>query len=116
MTDESSASRDRVERKYRERTPTSLARHHEALQYLPGGDTRNSTYHLPYPLYVDWGAGRHLWDRSYAAMMLLIVEQQPTVIRSRSPGGSRRPSRLSGRRGSRSIPRFVVRRPSSRWR
>jgi glutamate-1-semialdehyde 2,1-aminomutase len=51
-----------VDHEYRRRTPGSRVRHVAACRHLPGGDTRESTFHLPYPLYVERGEGYRLWD------------------------------------------------------
>lgn len=50
-------------REYEARTPRSR-QHHEILsQYLPGGETRSSTYYRPYPITVERGEGARIWDR-----------------------------------------------------
>lgn len=51
-----------VEARYRERTALSRARHVEAQHYLPGGETRSSTWYAPYPTYMVAGAGAWLTD------------------------------------------------------
>ena len=48
--------------RYRERSAGSLARHPEARRYLPGGETRSSTWHAPYPTYMAAGEGAWLTD------------------------------------------------------
>ena len=48
--------------RYESRTPRSAALHAEALESLPGGDTRTGTFFLPYPLYMARGAGVRMWD------------------------------------------------------
>ena len=47
---------------YLELTPRSRAIWEEAKQFLPGGDTRNSVFWKPYPVYMDQGDGCHLRD------------------------------------------------------
>ena len=51
-----------VEARYRERTGGSRARHQEAQRYLPGGETRSSTWYAPYPTYMVSGDGAWLKD------------------------------------------------------
>lgn len=51
-----------VEARYRERTAGSRARHVEAQRYLPGGETRSSTWYAPYPTYMVSGDGAWLKD------------------------------------------------------
>ncbi|MCY3779207.1 MAG: aspartate aminotransferase family protein [Chloroflexi bacterium] len=48
--------------RYRERTVASKARHHEAQQVMPAGDTRAATFFEPYPTYMAAGAGAWLRD------------------------------------------------------
>ena len=48
--------------RYRERSAGSLARHLEAQRYLPGGETRSSTWYAPYPTYMTAGEGAWLTD------------------------------------------------------
>ena len=48
--------------RYLELTPGSRGIWEEAKQYLPGGDTRNSIFWSPYPIYIDYGEGCHTWD------------------------------------------------------
>ncbi|MFN8581975.1 MAG: aspartate aminotransferase family protein [Gemmatimonadaceae bacterium] len=50
------------ERHYLARTPGSATRFRQAVDVLPGGDTRTGTYHAPYPTYMARGAGTQLWD------------------------------------------------------
>ncbi len=51
-----------VEARYRVRTAGSRARHVEAQRYLPGGETRSSTWYAPYPTYMVSGDGAWLKD------------------------------------------------------
>ena len=51
-----------VEARYRERTAGSRARHADAQRYLPGGETRSSTWYAPYPTYMVCGEGAWLKD------------------------------------------------------
>ena len=47
---------------YLSRTNRSKAYDSKARHYLPGGDTRSAVYFLPYPTYIDYGAGCFLYD------------------------------------------------------
>jgi glutamate-1-semialdehyde 2,1-aminomutase len=47
---------------YIDRNPTSFARHHEACQAMPGGNTRTTLHNNPFPLTVVRGEGCRLWD------------------------------------------------------
>ena len=47
---------------YRRTTPGSRALHEKAVQVMPGGTTRTTTYFDPYPLFVDRGEGCMIWD------------------------------------------------------
>lgn len=48
--------------RYVSRTKRSKANDAKAKRYLPGGDTRSSTYFFPYPTYMDKGEGCYLYD------------------------------------------------------
>jgi glutamate-1-semialdehyde 2,1-aminomutase len=62
MTSQLTPTTSDVEQEYLRRTPGSRVRHDVARRHLPGGDTRESTYFLPYPLYLERGAGCRIWD------------------------------------------------------
>jgi glutamate-1-semialdehyde 2,1-aminomutase len=47
---------------YIERYPTSYARHREACEAMPGGNTRTTLHTAPFPLAVARGEGCRLWD------------------------------------------------------
>ena len=51
-----------VEDAYRRLTPRSAALHAQAQAVMPGGDTRTSVYVAPYPVAVQRGEGRYLYD------------------------------------------------------
>ena len=48
--------------RYIEMTPRSRDIWEEARRYMPGGDTRNSIFWAPYPIYIDSGEGCHARD------------------------------------------------------
>jgi glutamate-1-semialdehyde 2,1-aminomutase len=47
---------------YIDRNPRSLARQHEAVEAMPGGNTRTTLHNAPFPLTVMRGEGCRLWD------------------------------------------------------
>ena len=47
---------------YIERNPRSLARQNEAIEAMPGGNTRTTLHNAPFPLTVVRGEGCRLWD------------------------------------------------------
>ena len=51
-----------VESDYRQRTPTSAALYDRALTSMPGGDTRQTVFFTPYPLFVACGEGSFVTD------------------------------------------------------
>jgi glutamate-1-semialdehyde 2,1-aminomutase len=65
---------------YRRTTPASRTLHQRAVEVMPGGTTRTTTYFDPYPLYIDRGEGCRIWDAdgteridmlgNYSAMIL----------------------------------------------
>jgi glutamate-1-semialdehyde 2,1-aminomutase len=48
--------------RYESRTRVSKSKDAAAKNYLPGGDTRSTTYFFPYPSYMDKGEGCFLYD------------------------------------------------------
>ena len=48
--------------RYKEKTKTSRSHDSNAKNYLPGGDTRTTTYFEPYPVYMQKGQGHFLYD------------------------------------------------------
>jgi glutamate-1-semialdehyde 2,1-aminomutase len=55
-------TRSTAENRYRELTPTSLELWERALQSLPGGNSRTTTFQEPHPLYLASGAGCRVTD------------------------------------------------------
>lgn len=51
-----------VEDRYRNATPRSRALFERATHSLPGGNTRTTIYHQPYPFYFDHGVGCRIYD------------------------------------------------------
>src|SRR2546428_11215689 len=47
---------------YRRTTPSSRKLHERAVNAMPGGTTRTTTYFDPYPLYIERGEGCRIWD------------------------------------------------------
>jgi glutamate-1-semialdehyde 2,1-aminomutase len=47
---------------YRRTTPGSHRLHQRAVEVMPGGTTRTTTYFDPYPLFIDRGDGCLIWD------------------------------------------------------
>ena len=58
----STQNRSFIEERYRRETPTSLALMRKAAAVLPGGNTRTTSFHPPYPVVIDRGDGPWLWD------------------------------------------------------
>ncbi|MGH2600138.1 MAG: aspartate aminotransferase family protein [Dehalococcoidia bacterium] len=56
------ALRAEVEAEYRRMTPESAALYERAQAVLPGGDTRQSVFFRPYPLFVEGGEGAYVED------------------------------------------------------
>ena len=55
------SSSSEIER-YMEMTPKSREAWEEAKRYMPGGDSRNSIFWPPYPIFVDEASGAHVVD------------------------------------------------------
>ena len=48
--------------RYEELTGASRALHERALASLPGGNSRTTVFHSPYPVYLVRGEGCRVWD------------------------------------------------------
>ena len=51
-----------VEARYLDKTKKSAKYHEQALEHMPGGETRESISYKPYTTYMDRGEGCRLWD------------------------------------------------------
>src|SRR5262249_62005580 len=51
-----------IEERFRKQTVRSAQLAERAEHVMPGGDTRTTTYHRPYPLAIDRGEGPFLFD------------------------------------------------------
>ena len=51
-----------IEERYRRETPGSAALMSEAAAAMPGGNTRTTSFHPPYPVVIDHADGAWLWD------------------------------------------------------
>jgi glutamate-1-semialdehyde 2,1-aminomutase len=51
-----------IEALYRSQTPTSAALMRQAALSMPGGNTRTTNFHPPYPVVIARGDGPWLWD------------------------------------------------------
>ena len=63
-----------AEARYVEDNPKSRARHIEACEALPGGNTRSILFYPPYPLTIVRGEGARLWDLDGHAYTDLLGE------------------------------------------
>ncbi len=51
-----------IEARYRRETPASAALMQQAAASMPGGNSRTTSFHPPYPAVIERGAGPYLWD------------------------------------------------------
>ncbi len=51
-----------IERRYRENTTGSAVFLQRAARAMPGGNTRTTSFHPPYPVVIEHGDGPWLWD------------------------------------------------------
>jgi glutamate-1-semialdehyde 2,1-aminomutase len=58
----SMSSRSFIEERYRRETPNSAALMNKAAAVLPGGNTRTTSFHPPYPVVIERADGPWLWD------------------------------------------------------
>ena len=70
--------------RYLQSTVKSKALWEEAKQYLPGGDSRNSIFWAPYPIFVDHASGCHVVD-SDGVDRLDFIGTMTTLILGHSP-------------------------------
>ena len=70
--------------RYLEKTPKSRAIWQEAHAYLPGGDSRNSIFWDPYPIFVESGAGCHVVDAD-GVDRLDFINTMTTLILGHAP-------------------------------
>jgi len=59
----SSTIPQKITAKFEARTPVSREMNTAANNFMPGGDTRTTTFYAPYPAYMDYGEGCYLQDR-----------------------------------------------------
>ena len=71
--------------RYLELTPKSRAAWEEAKRYLPGGDSRNSIFWEPYPIFVDRASGAQVVDAD-GVERLDFIGTMTTLILGHSPG------------------------------
>ena len=70
--------------RYLELTPQSRAAWEEAKEYLPGGDSRNSIFWEPYPIFVERASGAHVIDAD-GVDRLDFIGTMTTLILGHSP-------------------------------
>lgn len=70
--------------RYLAATPQSRAVWQEACQWLPGGDSRNSIFWEPYPIFVDKAAGARVTDAD-GAERLDFIGTMTTLILGHAP-------------------------------
>ncbi len=70
--------------RYLETTAESKAAWEEAKRYLPGGDSRNSIFWPPYPIFVEEASGAHVVDAD-GADRLDFIGTMTTLILGHSP-------------------------------
>ncbi len=70
--------------RYLELTPNSKAAWEEAKRYLPGGDSRNSIFWNPYPIFVEQASGAHVVDAD-GKDRLDFIGTMTTLILGHSP-------------------------------
>ena len=71
--------------RYTDMTPKSKAAWEEAKRYLPGGDSRNSIFWEPYPIFVDQASGAHVVDAD-GTDRLDFIGTMTTLILGHAPG------------------------------
>ena len=70
--------------RYLELTPKSRERWQEAIEYLPGGDSRHSIFWDPYPIFVTSASGCHVLDAD-GVDRLDFINTMTTMILGHAP-------------------------------
>ena len=70
--------------RYIRSTPKSKGLWEDAKNYLPGGDSRNSIFWAPYPIFVDHASGCHVVD-SDGVDRLDFIGTMTTLVLGHSP-------------------------------
>ena len=70
--------------RYLETTPRSRALWEEARNYLPGGDSRNSIFWKPYPIFIESASGCHVVDAD-GTDRLDFINTMTTMIMGHGP-------------------------------
>ncbi|MCH8801100.1 MAG: aspartate aminotransferase family protein [Chloroflexi bacterium] len=70
--------------RYLRSTPKSKALWEDAKNYLPGGDSRNSIFWAPYPIFIDHASGCHVVD-SDGVDRLDFIGTMTTLVLGHSP-------------------------------
>ena len=70
--------------RYLRSTPKSKALWEDAKNYMPGGDSRNSIFWAPYPIFVDHATGCHVVD-SDGVDRLDFIGTMTTLVLGHSP-------------------------------
>ena len=70
--------------RYLETTPKSRALWEDARSYLPGGDSRNSIFWKPYPIFIESASGCHVVDAD-GVDRLDFINTMTTMILGHGP-------------------------------
>lgn len=70
--------------RYLEMTPLSRARWEEARDYMPGGDSRNSIFWKPYPIFITDASGSRVMD-SDGVQRIDFINTMTTMILGHGP-------------------------------
>ena len=70
--------------RYLEKTPLSRAKWEEACEYLPGGDSRNSIFWKPYPVFITDASGSRVMDAD-GVQRIDFINTMTTMILGHGP-------------------------------
>ena len=76
--------------RYLASTPNSRAAWEQAREYLPGGDSRNSIFWDPYPIFIESGSGSRVVDVD-GVERLDFINTMTSLILGHAPGQSLTP-------------------------
>jgi glutamate-1-semialdehyde 2,1-aminomutase len=92
-------ARSSIEQRYRRETPTSAALMRQAAASMPGGNTRTTSFHPPYPIVVERGEGAWLLDADGRRYVDLFCNGL-SLIHGNNYGPAREAIRSSMQRGT----------------
>ncbi len=71
--------------RYTQANPKSAALHERAAKVMPGGDSRNSIWWPPFPVYVTSGRGQYVYDADGHEIVDMVCNMTTLIVGHRHP-------------------------------